>query len=61
MKAVQEIARVVRPTGRILIIDIARTAEYARVLRDARFGETRRSRPNFMFLLPVRVLTAIRR
>lgn len=61
MKALQEIARVVRPTGRILIIDIARTAEYARALRDARFGEIRRSRPNFMFLLPVHVLTAIRR
>jgi hypothetical protein len=51
----------VRPTGRILIIDIARTAEYARALRDAGFGEIRRSRPHFMFLVPVHVLTAIRR
>jgi hypothetical protein len=50
-----------RPAGRILIIDIARTAEYARLLRAAHFGEVQRSRPTFVFLLPVHVLTAIRR
>jgi ubiquinone/menaquinone biosynthesis C-methylase UbiE len=42
-QVLQEIARVVRPAGRILIIDIARTAEYARVLRAAHFGEVQRS------------------
>jgi ubiquinone/menaquinone biosynthesis C-methylase UbiE len=59
-RALQEIACVLRPAGRILIIDIVRTAEYARVLRAAHFGEVQSSGPNFMFLAPVHALTAIR-
>jgi arsenite methyltransferase len=57
-QAFHEIARVVRRGGRVLIIDIGHATEYARALRDVHFGDIRLSRPHFMFLVPMRVLTA---
>jgi arsenite methyltransferase len=43
-RAIQEIDRVVRPGGRIVVLDLARTDEYATQLRDAGWIEVTRSR-----------------
>ena len=60
-QAIQEIARVVKSGGRIVIIDISCTDEYARVLHEAGVLGVQQSEPSFMFLIPTRVLTATRR
>jgi len=56
--AIREIARVLKPGGRILIIDIRHTGEYAKVLRQCKMAEVQRTGPNFLFLIPSMTLTA---
>jgi SAM-dependent methyltransferase len=60
-QALQEIARVVKSGGRIAIIDISRTDEYARVLHEAGFLDVQQSGRSFMFLIPTRILAATRK
>jgi len=57
-KALREIIRVLKPSGRVIIIDIRHTAEYARVFKEAGFQEVRRSGPNFVFFIPSFTLQA---
>jgi arsenite methyltransferase len=56
--AILEIARVLKPGGRVRIIDIRHTAEYEGALRDAGLVDVSRSGPSFLFVIPSRVVSA---
>ncbi len=57
-KALHEIARVLKPGGRIALIDIRHTAEYARFFRESGFEDIHRFGPNFIFFTPSFTLIA---
>ncbi|MDQ3908588.1 MAG: methyltransferase domain-containing protein [Acidobacteriota bacterium] len=57
-RAVREIARVVKPGGRLAIIDIRHAADYARTLEECGMEGVRLHAPSFIFLIPSRLLTA---
>jgi arsenite methyltransferase len=58
--AIREIARVLNPGGRVLIIDIRYTGDYVGVLRQCNLSDIRRAGPNFLFLIPSMTLSAIK-
>lgn len=55
---IREIARVFKPGGQLAIADIRHTAQYARVLRELGWTDIQRWFPNFLFVIPTRVLRA---
>jgi len=58
MKALREIARVVKPGGSVAIYDIFHTAEYARNLQQLGLTDVKLSSYSFLWCVPSRTVTA---
>jgi arsenite methyltransferase len=59
-QAVREIARVLKPGGRVALLDFRHTGSYARTLRTQGLPDTQRSWPNLLMFPPVRIVRAHR-
>jgi ubiquinone/menaquinone biosynthesis C-methylase UbiE len=59
-QAIHEIARVLKPGGHLAIADIRHIPEYERVLRRLGWTEIERRGPNFLFVIPTRILHAVK-
>lgn len=57
-KAITEIVRVLKPGGRVLLVDIQQSAAYVETLRALGMEDVRREGPNFLFVIPSYTVTA---
>lgn len=57
-QAIREIARVLKPGGRLRIVDIQRSKEYTETLRGLGWSPISLSGPNFLFVTPSRTVSA---
>ncbi len=60
-KAVRELWRVLKPGGRLMILDIMHVGEYASVLRDAGADDVRVSSHGFLWCLPTKSVRAAKK
>jgi SAM-dependent methyltransferase len=58
--AIREIARVLKPGGHLALADIRHVFEYQQVLREAGWTDIRCQGPHFLFVIPTRVLHAVK-
>lgn len=59
-QALREIVRVLKSGGRLLLVDIYHAKEYAAVLKQAGLNEVQVSLPNFLFVIPSRLVSAMK-
>ncbi len=55
-RAVREIARVLKPNGRVALLDMECTAEYVRTLREAGWHTVEAGSPSYLMFPPVRIV-----
>ncbi|HTO99988.1 MAG TPA: class I SAM-dependent methyltransferase [Anaerolineales bacterium] len=60
VKAVQEIARVLKPNGKLALLDFQRTDEYIQTLAELGWQDVRTSGLNFGMFPPVRIVTGMK-
>lgn len=51
-KAITEIVRVLKPRGKLVIVDISYTYDYLKILQELSFEQIERRGPNFTFVMP---------
>jgi ubiquinone/menaquinone biosynthesis C-methylase UbiE len=59
-RAIQEMVRVLRPGGRLAVLDIFKTREYVQALRQDGVCDVHRSSPRLLFMPNARRVTALK-